>query len=92
MAGRSRVSLDVRREEFYEGLVSFFGFTQVSRIAVCESTNVSVAEGTNPGAAHDVAITTPTEHEVLLFLRRFSFRTRRTYLNQIICEGKFSDG
>src|SRR4051794_29397876 len=80
------------REEFYEGVVRFFGFTQVFGVAVSECTNVSVAERTDLGPHEDVPATAAAKHQFLLLLGLFCFRAGGSYLNQVIRERKFVDG
>ena len=46
----------MRREQFYETLVSFFGFTQVFGVAVRECTNVALAERADFGSAYHVTV------------------------------------
>jgi len=82
----------MRREEFYEGVVRFFGFTQISGVAVSECADVSVAERTDLSAREDVPATAAAKHQFLLLLFLFCFRARGSYLNQIIRERKFVDG
>src|ERR1044071_7547183 len=91
MAGRSRVILDVRREELYESLISFFGFTQVFRVAVCEGGDVSVAEWAGLSSLKHVPVTAAAKHQFLLLLSSFCFRACGTYLDEIIRERKLID-
>src|SRR5215213_530124 len=81
----------MRREEFHEALVSFFSFTQVFGIVVRERTNVSTAERTDPGSAHYVPVATAAEDQFLLRRSAFCFPAGRTYLDEIIREGKLID-
>lgn len=80
----------MRREEFYETLVSFLGFTQVFGIAVRKRTNIALTERTDLSSAHHVPIAAATKDQ--FFSRRcaFCFRAWRTYLDEIVREWKLS--
>src|SRR6185295_4411904 len=71
MSDRSRVMLDVRREELYESLVSLFGFTQFFGEAVREGTDVSVAERASLSSLKDVPVTAAAKHQFFLLLCSF---------------------
>jgi hypothetical protein len=86
MDGRSPVSLDVRREQFEELLISLFRFTQVFGVAVREGAYISVAERTDLSFRHDVPVATATKDQLFPRHSPLRFPARRTYLHQVVCQ------
>ena len=82
----------MRREEFDETLVSFFGFTQVVGITVRERTNVSAAERTDLCSAHYVTVTAAAKDQFFSRRSAFCFSAWGTYLDEIVRERKLSAG
>src|SRR4029079_14094608 len=82
----------MRREEFYETLVSFFGFTQVFGIAVRERANVALAERTDLSSGHHVSVAAATKEQIFSRRGAFCFPAWRTDLDEIVREPKLSAG
>jgi len=85
------MSLDMRREEFEEALISFFRFTQISGVAVREGTDISLTERTNFCAGEDVTVAAAAKDQFFLCRSPFGLLTRRTDLDEVVGEWQLTD-